>query len=87
MAEEVVEITVWERMTSPSAIKTLNLWLTMFWILNLPPVIVLYFTMPSEEFQRKMLLYLVIVSIWANLASHFSGWVAGRVEVKQEEAS
>lgn len=29
--------------------------------------------------------YLIICSIWANAASHFAAWIAGRVEEKLHE--
>lgn len=66
-------------------IKKANGWLTWFWISNLPPVIALYLVLDSEAFQAFCLLYLAIVSIWANIASHAAGWVAGRIEVKEEK--
>lgn len=75
-----------ETLTSASALKKANGWLTWFWLANFPPVIVLYFVMGNEEFQRAMLLYLALVSIWANVGTSFSGWIAGRTEVKVEQA-
>lgn len=71
-----------ERVTSAEGIKAINGWLTWFWVANFPPVIWLYFAVDSDTFQNLMLLYLALVSIWANVAGHASAWVAGRTEVK-----
>lgn len=72
---------------SPAAIKTLNGWLTVFWSAHQPVVIVLYFSLSNDAFQRFCLLYLAIVSVWANQASHFAAWIAGRIEVRQDEGA
>lgn len=64
---------------TPRALKAANGWLTIFWILNIPIVFVLGW--------EASVPYLVIVSLWANIASHLAGWVAGRVEVTQDENS
>lgn len=72
-------------MTS-ATIKKVNGWLTVFWSLHQPVVVALYFLMSDEAFQRFCLLYLAIASVWANQASHFAAWIAGRVEVRQEES-
>jgi len=66
-------------------VKSAHGWLTWFWVANVPPVAVLYFTLDPDAFQRVMIPYLVIVSIWANVASHATGWVAGRADVAVEE--
>lgn len=69
----------------PVFMKKANGWLTIFWILNFPPVIGLYLLIDSDRFQKFCLLYLALVSIWANVAGHWSAWQASRVEVRQEE--
>lgn len=71
---------------TPSTVKSINGWLTVFWTVHQPIVIALYFLLPEDGFQRFCLLYLAIASVWANQASHFSAWIAGRVEVRQEES-
>lgn len=73
-------------LASPSRVKAVNAWLTAFWLLNFPPIIVLYFVMSETKFASFTLFYLALVSIWANVAGHFSAWVSGRVEVKQDES-
>ena len=76
--------TIRERASSAEAIKRANGWLTVFWLLNFPPIIWLYLAVDNETFQRVTILYLALVSIWANVGTHFAGWVAGRTEVKVE---
>jgi uncharacterized membrane-anchored protein YitT (DUF2179 family) len=71
------------RCTTPEAIKRANGWLAWFWLLNVPPILACYFLLGEDRFQRITLVYLALVSIWANVASHVAGWVAGRVEVEQ----
>lgn len=67
-------------------LRKLNVWLTAFWVLNFPPVIALYIIFPDDKFQSFCLLYLALVSIWANVAGHASAWQAARTEVKQDKA-
>lgn len=62
-------------------------WMTIFWLANFPPVTALYLLVDSDAFQRFCLLYLALVSIWANVAGHWSAWQAARIEVKQDEAA
>lgn len=68
----------------PVFLRKLNGWLTIFWAWNFPPVIALYLLVDNETFQKICLLYLALVSIWANVGSHWSAWQAARIEAKQE---
>jgi hypothetical protein len=65
--------------------RKLNGWLTIFWMANFPPVILLYVLLDDERFQAFCLLYLALVSVWANVAGHWATWQASRIEVKQDE--
>lgn len=79
---------LWSRIQNdPAFLRTFNGWLTWFWLLNFPPVITLYLVMDSTTFQAFCLLYLALVSIWANVAGHWSGWQAARTEVAQADAA
>lgn len=69
----------------PVQLKALNGWLTIFWLANFPPVIALYLLIPSDSFQSFCLLYLALVSIWANVAGSASTWQSARVEARQAE--
>lgn len=73
--------------TNAKFLRKLNAYLTLFWLLNFPPVIILYVIFPSEKFQAFCLLYLALVSIWANVAGHASAWQGARTEVKQDKAN
>jgi hypothetical protein len=70
---------------SPEAIKAVHGWLAVFWASHIPPAFVAYFVMERSAFIALSLLYTVVASQWANVATHFTGWVAGRIEVHQEE--
>ena len=69
----------------PVFMQKINGWLTIFWLCNFPPVITVYLLVDNETFQKVCLLYLALVSIWANVAGHWSAWQASRVEVKQDQ--
>jgi len=40
---------------------------------------------PSVLWWRSSLPWIVLMSVWANLAGHWSSWQASRVEVKEDE--
>ncbi len=70
---------------SAATLKSINGWLVVFWLANIPPVVVLYLTVGPDTFVRVTMLYVALISIWANVAAHFGAWETGRVEVRQEE--
>lgn len=74
-----------DALADPVVLRRINGWLTVFWMLNFPPIILLYLTLSSKSFAAFCLLYLALVSIWANVAGHASGWQSARVEVNQAE--
>ena len=63
---------------SPRHIKALNGWLTVAWIVLVPVTFVFGW--------QNSVMWVVVISLWANIASHFAAWVAGRVEVAADEA-
>lgn len=65
--------------------RKLNGGLTVFWLLNFPPVLVLYAIFTNDQFQTFCLLYLALVSIWANVAASLASYIAARVAEKQKE--
>jgi hypothetical protein len=69
----------------PEVIKSANGWLAIFWATHIPLAVWAFFALPRETFIALSLLYTVIASQWANVASHVAGWVAGRVEVEQHD--
>jgi hypothetical protein len=66
--------------------RSVNGWLVWFWIANFPPVVLIYAYAPGV-WQEASILYLALVSIYANVAGHWAAWAAARVEVRQEELS
>lgn len=64
--------------------RKVNGWLVWFWVANFPPVIICYVFLP-DVFKQASILYLALVSIYANVAGHWASWQASRVEVRQEE--
>lgn len=70
--------------TTSECLKTVNGWLAVIWALNLPVIVALYY-IDRALFDKISILYLAIVSIWANWATHGAAWISGRVEVKAEK--
>lgn len=68
----------------PIFMRKVNGWLTVFWLLNFPPVLAVYFFAP-EAWKSASILYLALVSIYANVAGHLAAWQASRIEVVQME--
>lgn len=58
--------------------------LAIFWAINLPVVCAVYFLLP-EVWKGASILYLAVVSIYANFVGEISSWQAAKVEVRQEE--
>jgi uncharacterized membrane-anchored protein YitT (DUF2179 family) len=71
--------------TEPATIKRAHGWLTWFFLANLPPFVAAYLVLDQQTFVKVSLLYLGLISIWACIATHAVGWLAGRVEVRQQE--
>ena len=62
---------------NPVAMRRLNGWLTIFWILMVPISIGLGWV--------NSVVYVSALSLWALVSGHWSAWEAARVEVKQDE--
>lgn len=67
----------------PIFMRRLNGHLTLHWLCHFPVVIFLYFVFP-DTWEKVSILYLALVSIYANVAGHLSAWQASRVEVLQQ---
>ena len=48
-----------------------TLW-AWFWFANIPPVVASYLLLERDTWEASMLVYLAVVSIWANAATHLS---------------
>lgn len=53
-------------------------WATIVWILLL---------IPSVLFWSEAIMWVVLMSVWANIAGHWSAYQASRAELKQDEAN
>lgn len=51
-------------------------WATIVWILLL---------IPSILFWKESILWIILMSVWANIAGHWSAYQASRAERKQDE--
>lgn len=40
---------------------------------------------PTVFWWGQSVMWVALMSVWANVASHFSAWMAGRAEVAAEE--
>ena len=63
----------------PRAMQRIHGWLTVLWLLSAVPVLL-------TDLKNSVPL-LVFISIYANVAGHWSSWQASRVEVRQEAAT
>lgn len=73
-----------EVLEDATAQKKIHLTLAIFWAVNLPVVCAIYFLLP-DVWKAASILYLAIVSIYANFVGEISSWQAAKVEVRQEE--
>lgn len=71
---------------SNRSLRYLHLGLLTFWSVNLVVVIWVYFK-HKEMWTEASILYLAVVSIYANMVGHWSGWQAAHVEkaIKAED--
>ena len=53
-------------------------WATIVWIILVIPTII---------FWPESILWLALMSVWANVAGHWSSYQASRAELKQDEAN
>lgn len=58
-----------------SQLRTFNLWATFVWMLLIVPTLVWW---------KESILWVAMMSIWANIVGHFSAWVAARAEEMSE---
>lgn len=65
--------------------RLVNIWLAVFWASHVPLAIIAYLVLPRDMFIAVSLLYCVIASQWANIASHWAAAIAARAEEKLDE--
>jgi hypothetical protein len=61
----------------PEFLRAFHGWMTLSWGLLIPITI---FTG-----LKGSIIWIALMSVWANFVGHFSSWQAARVEVKQDE--
>lgn len=61
----------------PAFLKAFHGWLTLVWGILIP--ITVFTGLKSS------IIWISLMSVWANFVGHFSSWQATRVEVKQED--
>lgn len=69
-------VKVFELFGRPQFLRAFHGWLTIIWAALI---------IPSVVWWKQSITWVVLMSVWANLAGHFSSWQAARVEVKQDE--
>ncbi len=60
----------------PRVIRTINFWATTFWVGLIIPTVFLW---------SRSILWVALLSIWANVISHYTAYLAARVEVREED--
>jgi hypothetical protein len=63
----------------PVFLRRFHAWMTLTWALAIPISVLTDL--------KTSIAWVVLMSAWANFASHFSAWQSARVEVRQEEAT
>lgn len=60
----------------PMVMRKIHAWLTVLWLIAAIPILIWW---------RDSVPVLVFISVYANVAGHWSSYQASRVEVKQQE--
>lgn len=63
----------------PVFLRRFHAWMTFAWGAAIPISVLTDL--------KTSIAWVVLMSAWANFASHFSAWQSARVEVRQEEAT
>lgn len=69
--------TVRDRLHDPKFTTDFHKWATIVWIALL---------IPSVLFWSNAIMWVVLMSVWANIAGHWSAYQASRAELKQDES-
>lgn len=68
---------IFESLSRPQFLRAFHGWMTVIWGIFIP---VSVFTS-----LRESIMWIVLMSVWANFVGHFSSWQATRVETLQDE--
>lgn len=66
---------------NPLTMRSVNGWASIFWAANFPAVIAVYWLAP-DVWKQASILYLALVSVYANFAGHISGWQSANTEAQ-----
>lgn len=61
----------------PEFLKAFHGWSTLVWFILIPLTILTDL--------KESIMWIALMSVWANFVGHFSSWQATRVEVKQDQ--
>lgn len=67
---------IWDVGLSPHFMRRFNFWAMVLFIILIPPAVTIW---------KASVPFLVLISMWANIAGHLSAWQSSRVEERQEE--
>ncbi len=70
-------------MTKAEKSERFHRWMTIQWLVHLPVVVGIYFVFP-DVWEAMSILYLALVSIYANVVSHAGAMQASRSERKAD---
>lgn len=62
-------------MSTAEKLAKFNLYMTLAWVI---------LTFPSVVWWKNSLLWVIVISLWANIVGHFSAYIAARSERAQE---
>jgi len=65
-----------ELLHTPKFLAKFHGWMTLLWMVLI---------IPSLLFWSESVMWIVLMSVWANLAGHWSSWQAARAEVRVDE--
>jgi hypothetical protein len=65
-----------DRLSTPQAMRTINGWFTVFWVVMVPISYVAGWL--------DSVVYVSALSLWALVSGHWAAWQAARVEVRQD---
>jgi len=68
--------TITDYVSNPKFLKKFHGWMTILWMTLL---------IPSLIWWKESVPWVVTMSVWANIAGHWSSWQASRVEVKEDK--
>lgn len=63
-------------MSTAAKLARFNLYFTFLWLI---------LVVPSLLWWKDSILWVIVISLWANIVGHFSAYIAGRAELAQQK--